>query len=67
MKARGLAIKISDCEKLLGLRFDDKLSDLCKKASCEINALAIAKRCINAFDAFFAVKLLSSLVHVSQP
>ena len=67
MKTRGLTIKISDCEKLLGLKFGHKLSDLCKKVSCEINALAIAKSCINAFDAFFAVKLLSSPMHVSQP
>ena len=67
MKTRGLAIKISDCEKLLELKFDDKLPDLCKKASCEINALAIAKRCVNAFDDFFAVKLLSSHMHASQP
>ena len=53
MKTKGLDIKNSDCEKLLELKFDHKLSDLCKKSSCETNALAIAKRCMNAFDALF--------------
>ena len=53
MKTKGLEIKNSDCEKLLELKFDHKLSDLCKKSSCETNALAIAKRCMNAFDALF--------------
>ena len=53
MKAKGLEIKNRDCEKLLELKFDHKLSDLCKKSSCETNALAIAKRCMNAFDVCF--------------
>ena len=53
MKTKGLEIKNSDCEKLLELKFDHKLSDLCKKSSCETNALAIAKRCMNAFDTLF--------------
>ena len=43
MKTRGSEIKNSDCEKLLEVKFDHKLSDLCKKSSCETNALAIAK------------------------
>ena len=67
MQTSGLEIKISDCEKLLRLKFDHKRPHLCKKASCEINALAIAKRCMNAFDDFFAVQLLSSHMHASQP
>ena len=53
MKTKGLEIKNSDCEKLLELKFDHKLSDLCKKSNCETNALAIAKRCMNASDALF--------------
>ena len=53
MKTKGLEIKNSDCEKLLELKFDHKLSDFCKKSNCETNALAVAKRCMNAFDALF--------------
>ena len=47
MKTRGLETKNGDCEKLLELEFDHKISDFCKKSCCEINALEIAKRCMN--------------------
>ena len=80
MKIGDFNIVNSECEKLLGIKFNYKLtfnihvSDLCKNASRMINALARVAPCMSIskrrvlMDAFFkAVLLLSSGMDVSKP